>query len=145
MSFRTLLVCLLILLPGVVAAGQQLVLVSANECPATEISMLDVRKAYLGIGVELSGYPVRAFRLLGDETVVQLFFQNIVAMSEKSYERRVLSLVLKYGTPRPRGFDSVNELAAALRSRKCSIGYMWRRDADSLSDLQIIKVLWQQN
>lgn len=145
MSFRTFLAFVICLLPGVVVAKQQLVLVTASECPATEIGTLEVRKAYLGIGVELHGYPVRAFRFSGDETIVQLFFQNIVAMSEKSYERRMLSMALKYGRPRPIEFESVNELVAALRGRKCSIGYMWREDATSFSELRVLKILWHRN
>ena len=145
MKLRGILAVALLSLPGAAVAEQQLVLVTADSCPADEISMLDVRKAYLGIGVELQGYPVRAYRLLRDERVERLFFQNVVSMSQSSYERRMLSLLLKYGTPRPREFETTDDLAEALLERQCGIGYMWHEQAVSYSSLKVIKVLWQQS
>jgi len=143
MRLREVLALALLSLAGVAGAEQQLVLVTADSCPADEMSMLDVRKAYLGIGVELHGYPVRAYRLLSDERVDRVFFQNVVAMSRTTYERRMLSLMLKYGTPRPREFNSPDDLAEALGQRECGIGYMWHENAVSYSNLKVIKVLWQ--
>lgn len=145
MRLRALLAIALLGLTCVAAAEQQLVLVTAVGCPADEISMLDVRKSYLGMGVELQDYPVRAYRLLLDERIEQIFFQNVMAMSQVTYERRMLSLVLKYGTPRPRELRSTNDLAEALGQRICGIGYMWREDAASYSSLKVIRVLWQES
>lgn len=143
MKLRAVLAVALLALSGIAEAEKQLVLVTAVDCPAVEISMLDVRKAYLGMGVELHGHPVRAFRLLGDEQSERVFFQNVMAMSQITYERRMLSLMLKYGTPRPREFKSTDALAEALRQRMCGIGYMWRERAISYSSLKVIRVLWQ--
>jgi len=143
MKLRGILTVVLLCLAGAAAAEQQLVLVTAVSCPADEISMLDIRKAYLGMGVELYGYPVRAYRLVGDEQVERVFFQNVMAMSRITYERRTLSLKLKYGTPGPREFNTSDELAEALRQRVCGIGYMWRDHATSYSSLKVVKVLWQ--
>lgn len=143
MKLRAVLAVALLALSGIAEAEKQLVLVTADDCPADEISMLDVRKAYLGMGVELHGNPVRAFWLLGDEQSERVFFQNVMAMSQITYERRMLSLMLKYGTPRPREFKSTDALAEALRQRMCGIGYMWRERAISYSSLKVIRVLWQ--
>ena len=145
MKLREVLAFALLCLPGVAAAEQQLVLVTADSCPADEISMLDVRKAYLGIGVELLDQQIRAYRLVRDERIERIFFQNVVAMSQITYERRMLSLTLKYGTPRPREFTTTDALAEALQQRECGIGYMWREQAFSYPSLKVIRVLWQES
>ena len=145
MKLREVLAFALLCLPGVAAAEQQLVLVTADSCPADEISMLDVRKAYLGIGVELQDLQIRAYRLVRDERIERIFFQNVVAMSQITYERRMLSLMLKYGTPRLREFTTTDALAEALQKRECGIGYMWREQAFSYPSLKVIRVLWQES
>jgi hypothetical protein len=143
MKLRAVLAFALLCLPGMAAADHQLVLVTADSCPADEISMLDVRKAYLGIGVELQDRQIRAYRLVRDERIERIFFQNVVAMSQNTYERRMLSLMLKYGRPRPREFTTTDALAEALGQRECGIGYMWHEQAILYSSLKVIKVLWQ--
>jgi len=143
MKLREVLAFVLLCLPGMAAAEEQLVLVTADSCPADEISMLDIRKAYLGIGVELQDRQIRAYRLVRNERIERIFFQNVVAMSQITYERRMLSLMLKYGTPRPREFTTTEALAEALQQQDCGIGYMWREQAVSYPGLKVIMVLWQ--
>ena len=109
------------------------------------ISALDVRKAYLGIRVNHEGHAIDGFRLKNDDKLNQIFFQSVVAMSERTYERRRLLLLLKYGQPRPREFDSVNSLVAAMNEAPCSIGYLWRRDVETGDGVKEIRVLWQEN
>ena len=142
---RTTLLLLTVtsLLPEIAVAERSVVLVTGESCPMSEISMLDVRKAYLGVAVSVDGGIIRPFRLGGDEMLNQVFYQSIVAMSEKSYDRRVLSLALKYGTPRPPVFDDIESAVAALRRAKCSIIYLWKKDADDLAGVKTIKLLWQ--
>jgi len=64
-------------------------------------------------------------------------------MSKKSYERRRMSLTLKYGTPRLAVFDDVDAVSEALTSEECAITYMWGSDAESLQGVKTIKLLWQ--
>ena len=127
------------------AADRDVVLVTSMDCAMDTISALDIRKAYLGIGVSYEGHSIRAFRLKGDEQLNQIFFQSVVAMSEKTYERRLLRLLLKYGQPRPREFDNAGDVAAAITENPCSIAYMWQSDAEALAGVKAIKSLWQEN
>jgi len=130
---------------GQVRAERFVVLVTKEECAMEEMSMLDIRKAYFGIAVSYEGRLVRAFRLNDDDDLNQIFFQTVVAMSEKSYERRLLSMLLKYGTPRPPEFEDVAALAAALRRSDCGIAYMWLDDVTSEKNLRSIRLLWQSD
>jgi len=130
---------------GSVRAERSVVLVTNEECAMEAMSMLDIRKAYFGIAVSYEGRLVRAFRLNHDDELSHIFFQTVVAMSEKSYERRLLSMLLKYGTPRPQEFRDIGALVAALRRSDCGIAYLWLDDATSQAGLRSIRLLWQSD
>ena len=146
MSLRgTQLLALLLLglCAGPAGAERVVVLVTSQSCAMTSISMLDVRKAYLGVTIRFGGRNIRAFRLNNDRQLNQVFFQSVVAMSERTYERRLVSLALKYGAPRPKEYSSVESLVNAITRSECGIGYMWSDDADNATGIKSIRVLWQ--
>jgi len=131
------------LLPQLADAERMVVLITGESCPVHELSTLDIRKAYLSVAVSVDGHVIRPFRLAGDELLSQIFYQSIVSMSQKSYERRALSMAVKYGTPRPAVFDDVESAVDAVRRLQCGVLYLWKEDADSLDSVRIIKLLWQ--
>lgn len=125
------------------SAEQAVVLVTSTDSPIVELTALDIRKVYFGITVSIDGKRINAFRLRGDQRLNQIFLQSVIAMSEKSYERRLLSMVLKYGRPRPTEASDVAELVESISTNSQSVGYMWKSDADADARVRIIKVLWQ--
>lgn len=126
-----------------VRADLRVVLVTGNDCPVKEVTSLDVRKAYLGIRVSIDGHGLIPIRLVGDELLTSVFYQSIVSMSRKSYERRELSLTLKYGTPRAETVESVADAVRLVRKYKCGIAYLWKQDADRFDVIRPVKTLWQ--
>lgn len=137
-----ILVSLLLLPPGA-AAERTVVLVTSTACPVNSIDSLDVRKAYLGVLVSIDGNHLRPLRLNGDEHLNRVFFQSIVAMSRKSYERRVLSLALRFGTPRPVELEGVDVALEVVRRTECAIVYAWSTDVLDEPGIKILKPLWQ--
>ena len=131
------------LLAGVAASADSVVLVTGEQCPVDDISALDVRKAYLGVTVKADGRQLSPILMRGDDKLEDIFYQSVVAMSKKSYERRRLSLALKYGTPRLDEFDDLLAISQALRSEECAITYMWERDAQNIPGVKTIRLLWQ--
>lgn len=131
------------LLSGAAASADSVVLVTGDQCPVEDISALDVRKAYLGVTVKADGRRLRPILMRGDDRLEDIFYQSVVAMSKKSYERRRLSLALKYGTPRLDEFDDLSAVSQALRSEECAITYMWEHDAEDIPGIKTIRLLWQ--
>ena len=128
---------------GATASADSVVLVTGEQCPLDDISAIDVRKAYLGVAVKADGRQLSPILMHGDDRLEDIFYQSVVAMSKKSYERRRLSLALKYGTPRLDEFDDLSAASKALRSEDCAITYMWERDAQSIPGIKTIRLLWQ--
>ena len=124
-------------------ADDAVVLVTHIDSPIDDISLLDIRKAYLGISVTIEGSTVRPLRQSGDEPLNLRFLQAVIAMSQRTYDRRLLSMMIKYGTPRPVDVDTLEDLLEQLADRPHAIGYMWKSDADSSPKVKTIKVLWQ--
>lgn len=139
-----LVVAALVLLMTTSRADDVVVLVTGVESPVSDISSLDIRKAYLGIAVTLNENTLRPLRRRGDERLNLIFLQAVIAMSQKSYERRLLSMMLKFGTPRPVEVDSHKELLERLARHPYAIAYMWKTDADADARVKIIRVLWQE-
>jgi hypothetical protein len=141
---QLLTLVVVMLIPQVSWAERAVVLVTDKDSPIDEMTTLDIRKAYLGLAVMIDGRSVRALRMRNDERLNQIFMQSVIAMSLRSYERRLLSLALKYGRPRPTEVGGPEELSKMIVENSPSIGYMWRSDAESDSRVKIIKVLWQE-
>jgi len=146
-SVRVLLLSFVLLLALAVQecrAELAVVLVIDKNSPVNSISTLDIRKAYLGITVVVDGQIIRPLRSRHDDRLNQIFLQSIVAMSQRSYDRRLLSLLLKNGKPRPVEVDGHDKLLEMLTRRPSSIAYMWKSDADLDERIKIIKVLWRE-
>ena len=139
-----LMISALVLAATTSQADVAVVLVTDKDSPVESISSLDIRKVYLGISVTIDGNAIRALRRRDDKRLNQIFLQSVIAMSQRSYERRLLSLVLKFGTPRPVVVDDHDELLQLLARNTSSVAYMWKSEAESDSNVKIIRVLWQE-
>ena len=144
---KTLLLCCIgiMLCMEVAVAGHQAVLVTSSTSPIQDIDSLELRKLFLGFNVTRDGKFVKGLRNTEDDDLNSIFLQSVVAMSEKSYERRHLSLTLRKGIPRPLEYDKSEDLLKALSNNPYSVSYMWRESAESRPDLKILRVLWEQN
>ncbi|NOR41822.1 MAG: hypothetical protein GQ572_00690 [Gammaproteobacteria bacterium] len=146
-SVRVMLLCCmgLMLCIEVAAADRQVVLVAASTSPLHNLDSLELRKIYLGFIVKRDGEIVKGLRYTEDETLNSIFLQTVVAMSEKSYMRRLLSLTIRQGIPRPAEYNKFEDLQDALLTKPYSVSYMWKDDAVRSSNVKILRVLWQQN
>lgn len=143
--FAKLLIAVLVLLSSASCwAEATVVLVTGKDSPVQQLSSLDIRKAYLGILIRIDDKTVHPVRRRDDEHLNEIFLQSVIAMSERSYERRLLSLVLRRGTPRPFIAGDYEALVKELTRRPIAIGYMWKRDAEADDRVRIIKVLWRE-
>ncbi len=147
MRFRVaqlLIITALTLAAHASAEDAAVVLVTGKDSPIENISSLEMRKIYFGISVSVDGHTIRALRRRDDERLNQIFLQSVIAMSQRSYERRLLSLALRFGTPRPVEIKSRDELLRLLAENPSTIAYMWKSNAEADPRVKIIRVLWQE-
>jgi hypothetical protein len=141
-----LLFCIgLILCIKVAVAEHQVVLVAAATSPLHDIDSLELRKIFLGFTVKRDGQAITGLRNISDEDLNDIFLQTVVAMSEKSYKRRQLSLTLRKGLPRIAEYDKVEDLIKALSSNPYSISYTYEGVAEREPGIKILRVLWEKS
>mgnify|MGYP000636152678 CR=1 FL=1 len=136
---------LLILLPTATFAHHQVVLVTNVDCPVNTISSLELRKIYFGIQVKHKDYLMRGIQNQTNSQLDRIFHQTVVAMSKKSYQRRLLAQSLNRGSPSIAKFTDSIELYRELVKNTCNVTYMWEDQVRKYYDLKIIKLLWQKN
>lgn len=143
---KKLLLCCIVFILCIKMAGaeHQVVLVTASTSPLQDIDSLELRKIYLGFSVIRDGHIVKGIRNTGDEGINRIFLQTVVAMSEKAYTRRQLSLTLRKGVPNIAEYDQADDLLNALSSNPYSISYMWEHVAEREPGIKILRVLWEK-
>jgi hypothetical protein len=140
---KLLLIAAMAMWGDAAVAESTVVLVTSSDSPIQKMTSLEVRKAYMGVAVSVNGVTVRAVRRSDDDRLNNIFLQSVIAMSQRSYERRLLSLALRSGVPRPAEVGDEGELLELLERIPASVSYMWRSDAEADPRVRIIRILWQ--
>ena len=123
--------------------NQAVVLVTAVGDPAFALGSLQVRKLFLGFTVLHAGHALRPVRNRSDELLDKIFLQHVMTMSAETYERRLLTMTLQQGRPRPMEVHSREELVRALLGIPHSVSFAWSSDIQGVGGLQTVKVLWR--
>lgn len=139
-----IVVALLALLAAPLTAGDlRVVLVVAADSPIEHLDPIEVRKVFLHVPVYRDGHPLRAVVNASDPRLEQIFLQHVVAMSRSAYDRRMLSLALQHGTPRPAEPGSREELLKILLRDPLAVTFAWEQDVAADTRVRILRVLWQ--
>jgi hypothetical protein len=136
------IVLLFCLVAPVRPASQAVVLVVGADSPVTQLDSVTVRKLFLGLPVLVNGSPLHPLRNRSDPLLDEIFLQQIVAMSQSSYDRQILIYVNRQLALRPPEFSSAAEIEAALNADPNAVSFVWRRDVGQNSRLRIVRVLW---
>lgn len=125
-------------------ADHVLVLIASADSPIESVSSLDLRKVYLGFTVNAGdGRQIRPLVNDSDSRLKEHFLQNVVGMSARSYDRRLLALVLQTGRRRPEVYSDAADLIGRVASDGHAVAFVWEEDAKNRTDIKILRVLWQ--
>jgi hypothetical protein len=126
------------------ASGREaVVLVTAEPDPDLALVSLQVRKLFLGFTVLHAGNVLRPVRNRSDELLDKIFLQHVMAMSNETYERRLLSLTLQQGRPRPVEVSSSIDLVEVLLRIPHSVSFAWQSDIDDIPAIHAVRTLWR--
>jgi hypothetical protein len=82
-------------------ASEVVVLVVPANSPVASLDSVSMRKLFLGLPVLLNGKLLHPLRNRADPRLDEIFLQQVVAMSESSYDRQILNAVNRQGVLRP--------------------------------------------
>lgn len=137
-------VVLLLLVMPVRPASQVVVLVVPAGSSVTGLDSVSVRKLFLGLPVVVNGNLLHPLRNRSDPTLDEIFLQQIVAMSQSSYDRQILNGVNRQGALPPPEFTSLPPLLKALSADPSSVSFMWQHDVGHNVGVRVIRVLWSE-
>jgi hypothetical protein len=136
-------VLLTLLAAGVQAlADEQLVLIVSADSTIAQLDSLEVRKLFLGLTVTQNGNRLRPVLNETDARVKEIFLQNIVSMSDITYDRSLLRLTLIQGQRQPTAYKDIALLLQAVAADPSAVSYAWAKDVAHDSRIRILRVLW---
>jgi hypothetical protein len=125
-----------------VSAAEQLVLIVSADSKVEQLDSLEVRKLFLGLTVTQNGDRLRPVLDEADARVKEIFLQNIVSMSDTTYDRSVLRLALIQGQVKPIAYKDIALLIKAVIADPTAVSYAWAKDVAHDSRIKILRVLW---
>ncbi|MCC7199299.1 MAG: hypothetical protein IT483_07310 [Gammaproteobacteria bacterium] len=125
-------------------AGNSVVLVTTDTDPDFSLESIRLRKVFLGFAVLHDGHLLRPIRNRSDPRLDAVFLQHVVAMSPEAYERRLLSLSLQQGRPRPLEVRSRTDLLNAMREHAHAISFAWHSDVAAEPGIRVVRTLWRE-
>jgi hypothetical protein len=123
-------------------ASEVVVLVVPADSPVASLDSVSVRKLFLGLPVLVNGTLLHPMRNRSDSALDEIFLQQVVAMSQSSYDRYILNALNRQGALRPPEFSSLPALLTALSVDPNSVSFMWQRDVGHNGRVRVIRVLW---
>jgi hypothetical protein len=123
-------------------AAEELVLIVSARSDIEQLDSPLVRRLFLGLTVTRNGSRLRPLLNEADAKIKELFLQNIVSMSDSTYDRYVLRLSLLQGRTQPMVYKSATELIDAVAADPTAVGYAWLKDVAHDPRLRILRVVW---
>ena len=125
-----------------VSAAERLVLIVSADSKVEQLDSLEVRKLFLGLTVTHNGDRLRPVLDETDARIKEIFLQNIVSMSETTYDRSVLRLALIQGQIKPIAYKDIAQLIKAVIADPTAVSYAWAQDVVHDPRIKILRVLW---
>lgn len=124
------------------SAEDTLVLIVSAQSKVDQLDSLEVRKLFLGMTVTHNGDRLRPLLNESDSRLEQVFLQNIVSMTDTTYDRRLLRLALQGGRALPPVYTDAATLVDAVAADPAAVSFSWAKDVQRDKRIKILRVLW---
>jgi hypothetical protein len=123
-------------------AAEQLVLIVSADSKIEQLDSREVRKLFLGLTVTQHGDRLRPVLNEADPRVKEIFLQNVVSMSDTTYDRSVLRLALIQGQAKPNAYKDISLLLKAVIADPTAVSYAWAKDVAHEPRIKALRVIW---
>jgi hypothetical protein len=123
-------------------ADETLVLIVSADSKVEQLDSLEVRKLFLGMTVIHNGDRLRPLLNEAEPRLKDVFLQNIVSMTDMTYDRRILRLALQGGRSLPATYTDRVTLINTVAADPTAVSFAWARDVQHDKRIKILRVLW---
>ena len=124
------------------SADETLVLIVSAESKVEQLDSLEVRKLFLGMTVVHNGDRLRPLLNEAEPRLKDVFLQNVVSMTDMTYDRRILRLALQGGRSLPAVYADKAMLINTVAADPTAVSFAWARDVQHDKRIKILRVLW---
>ena len=124
------------------SADETLVLIVSADSKVDQLDSLEVRKLFLGMTVTHNGDRLRPLLNEAEPRLKDVFLQNIVSMTDTTYDRRLLRLALQGGRSLPAVYADKGVLINAVATDSTAVSFAWAKDVQHDKRIRILRVLW---
>lgn len=127
---------------NVEAQSKRLVLVTNKISSLPELSLKQIRQIYLGRAIR--GESIIPLSNQTNDLLYEVFLQKVIFLSERDYEKRLITRTFQTGERRPVVHVKEHELLQSLGRQPGSVTFMWDETAARYPELRVVKVLWNE-
>ena len=124
------------------AEEQAVVLIVRADSSVGGLDSLTVRKLFMGWPVLINGALLHPIRNRSDSQLDEIFLQQVVAVSQSTYERQMLVGLNRRGSIRPSEVSSEERVLQYLYDDPNAVSFAWLRDVAHNPRVRVIRVLW---
>ena len=124
------------------SADETLVLIVSADSKVEQLDSLEVRKLFLGMTVIHNGDRLRPLLNEAEPRLKDVFLQNIVAMTDMTYDRRILRLALQGGRSLPAVYADKVMLINSVASDPTAVSFAWAKDVQHDRRIKVLRILW---
>jgi hypothetical protein len=124
------------------AADETLVLIVSANSKVVQLDSLQLRKLFLGMTVTQDASRLRPLLNVSEPRLKEVFLQNIVSMTDMTYDRRVLRLALQAGRSLPEVYTDTAALLNVVAADPNAVSFAWARDVRGDKRIKVLRLLW---
>lgn len=118
------------------------VLVAAESSQVQKTSILEIRRIYLGLPPSLDNSIKKPVINLSDLKTYKAFLKNIMHMTEKGYQRKLIKRTFRQGGGKITEEGSIMGLVQHLEKNLHDVSFMDKDTAKKTKGVKVVQVLW---
>ena len=118
------------------------VLVVSDKSSINKISIIEVRKLYLGLPASKVSSIHRPIINKTNNETYQSFLNKIMRMTEKSYKKKLIKRIFRQGSEKIQVESSKENLIQYLRDNPNDVTFMSGEDFKNSKGIKVIQRLW---
>ena len=124
------------------SASDSGVLVAAVDSPVQKMSIIEIRRIYLGLPPSEESRINQPVMNLSDPVLYKAFLKNVMHMTEMGFRRKTVKRIFRQGGEKVKQLKSNSELIEHLKNNNNNVTFMDSKTAQQSREIKVVQVLW---
>ncbi len=124
------------------ATERRLLLITNSNYKPLSLNKTELRRLFLGIPVYRKGNRLIPFVNKSEDLCYQVFLQSVIGMSEKRYERTLVSGFYRQGVLSPNIYQDQIKLLSDLKTEELGISFLFDTEGIEEKQFNVVQEIW---